>query len=80
MRAPTLFMQGGSSVQNIVFFSFTGYATKYCTENGTWEKHSKHGREWTDYSNCVNIQVKVTHHFKSYGILRPRDTSSVMMG
>ena len=50
--------------------TFTGYATKDCTENGTWYVNEK-GLEWSNYSTCGEVEAMKTRvyvHLVSYAI------------
>ncbi|XP_052812035.1 calcitonin gene-related peptide type 1 receptor-like [Mya arenaria] len=40
----------------VQYGSLKGHVEKECTENGSWALHPETGKEWTDYSKCVNIK------------------------
>ena len=40
-------------------------ATKYCTGNGTWFKDPVSELEWTNYTSCLEVQVRL---FFSFGL------------
>ena len=39
-------------------FSLSVRATKHCTANGTWYRDVNSGLEWTNYTSCLDVQVK----------------------
>ncbi|XP_005113225.2 calcitonin gene-related peptide type 1 receptor-like [Aplysia californica] len=45
------------------FIAISELGYKTCTENGTWYLSPDSGHEWTDYTQCSNIQeYKELHH------------------
>jgi len=44
-------------ITNITMFvpSVTGMAHKECLQNGTWFQHPETGRNWSNYTMCVDI-------------------------
>ncbi|KAK7476566.1 hypothetical protein BaRGS_00032184, partial [Batillaria attramentaria] len=38
------------------------FATRHCTENGTWEYHLKQNGSWTNFSNCLKPTIDLTFH------------------
>lgn len=39
----------------ILSCSVAGIAFRYCEPNGTWYWHPAYGRQWTNYTNCVDM-------------------------
>lgn len=43
-------------------------AHKTCMENGSWFEHPESGREWSNYTNCIDFEdfeVNSIYRFKS---------------